>query len=307
MKRWISKRLAQNASNEWGATGRAWVERLPALIESVCRDWKLKRLAHPYPDAQYNFVAPAEGQDGRDFVLKIGLTNLPEADLERETAALIAYDGQGAVRLIRSCTKRGALLLERAQPGTPLAQERDEEHATRTAARIMRTLWQPAPATTPFRSVATWAQQRMTMEALPSGIEPALVDRARALLADLLNANDRPVLLHGDLHHWNILQNADGPSYVAIDPKGYCGPPLYDVIAWLRNWPLGLDATTDARQAMRSRIGWLADELDYPPTQIAGWGFAGLLLDACWDMHNDPRDAYAAHQLHCALSLSPLI
>jgi streptomycin 6-kinase len=41
------------------------------------------------------------------------------------------------------------------------------------------------------------------------------------------------VLLHGDLHHDNILH--DGNAWVAIDPKGLIGDPAYEIAPLLCN------------------------------------------------------------------------
>ena len=50
-------------------------------------------------------------------------------------------------------------------------------------------------------------------------------------------------MLHGDLHHWNILRASRQP-WLAIDPKGIIGDPAFEVAAWmlnpvtdLGNWP----------------------------------------------------------------------
>ena len=48
---------------------------------------------------------------------------------------------------------------------------------------------------------------------------------AELLFRELLASSEAPVLLHGDLHHFNIL-SSDRRPWVAIDPKGLSGEPL---------------------------------------------------------------------------------
>lgn len=245
--------------------------------------------------------------DGREAALKIGIVHSSSGDIESEIAALTCYSGCGTVPLIEYHAADGALLLERAFPGTPLAHEHDEESTTHIAARTMQTIWRAEPLPSLFESVGTWGMQRLSLkqDALPPAIDPALAASARAILQALLNAPNEPVLLHGDLHHWNLLR-VDNQVYWAIDPKGRYGDPLYEVIAWLRNWPTGLDQISDPFDAMRKRVQWLSNELSYPIEQVAAWGFSGLLFDAWHDSLQDPEDSYPTHVLRCATLLAPL-
>ena len=300
-------KLLRNASAEWGAAGRAWVERLPSLIRRCAQRWELVKVGTPYPEAQFNFVAPVRRGDGQLAVLKIGCPDPPNGEITREIAALTRYGGLGAARLLQADRKDAALLLQRAEPGTPLAHLRNDEQATRIAGRSMKALWRSLPTHHSFRPVDAWAAQRLALElsTLPAVIAVETAGRARALLTAQLAHPCTPVLLHGDLHHWNLLR-AEGDIYWAIDPKGYCGHPLYDVIAWLRNWPDGLRDSAHAQEAMRCRVAVLSEELEHPPENVAAWAFAGLVLDAWFDLVRNPDDTYPMHMLRCAHLLAPL-
>src|SRR5438067_1309862 len=65
-------------------------------------------------------------------------------------------------------------------------------------------------------------------------VRGALGGQAEAIFAALLATQVAPVLLHGDLHHENILAAARQP-WLAIDPKGVVGEPAYEAGALLRN------------------------------------------------------------------------
>jgi streptomycin 6-kinase len=60
-----------------------------------------------------------------------------------------------------------------------------------------------------------------------------LVEMAERLFDELLSSSSSCVLLHGDLHHLNVLKSQDG--WKAIDPKGVAGEPAYEVCALLLN------------------------------------------------------------------------
>ena len=137
--------LARNVVVAWGADGQRWLDRLPTLIADVARDWDLE-LGRPY-DLSFNWVVPARCSDGVEAVLKLGP---PEpGHLAAEATALAAYGGHGAVRLLAHDHARGALLLERAAPGTmarSVVPERDPDSPPVLDAA--QPVAQAAPATT---------------------------------------------------------------------------------------------------------------------------------------------------------------
>ncbi len=209
----------------------------------VAAEWGLK-LGPPFPLARFSHVASA----GLGAVLKVTLPDDDESDDEAE--ALHLWAGNGAVRLLRSDRRRRALLLERAWPGSDISTLAEAD-ATRVAIEVGRRLW--VPAAKPYRwigdQVPRWLEEAERVR--PEGGE--LVRLARELHARL--EVGRGVLVHGDLHHHNILRS--GNRYVAIDPKPMLGEREYDVAPFLWN-PLGSAMTldrTERRLAAFARAG----------------------------------------------------
>ena len=100
----------------------------------------------------------------------------------------------------------------------------------------------------------------------------------RVEFRELLASSEPPVLLHGDLHHFNILSAGRRP-WVAIDPKGLAGERAYEAGALLRNTDTRL--STD-EGAQRRRIDILQDELPLDRDRMLGWGIAQAVLSAWW-------------------------
>jgi streptomycin 6-kinase len=284
-----------------GQRGQAWLDGLPALIADCAARWGL-RMRPPFPNLSYNYAAPAERLDGRPVVLKLGVPS--NGELQSEIAALRLYDGRGSVRLLEADPGAGALLLERLQPGTMLSTVTDDEAATRIAATVMRKLWQPAPAEHNFPSVAKWAsglQRLRTMFGGGTGPLPApLVDLAENLFAELLASADAPVLLHGDLHHYNILA-AEREPWLALDPKGLVGEPAYEVGAFLHN-PFDVLAGPDPARKLARRLEVLAEELDIDRQRLTRYGVAVAVLSAWWSVED--QGATNEGVLRCAELMS---
>jgi streptomycin 6-kinase len=276
--------LARRLAEVHGEAGRRWLRGFPALLEDVRTRWSLA-LGTPFAELSYHFVVPAVRSGGDAVVLKLGV---PCRELSREVDALAHFDGRGAVRLLAADAPRGALLLERLEPGETLLVERDDERATATVAAVMRALWRPPPVSHAFPAVADWGAGFGRLRARFGGgsgpLPEPLVARAEALFAELSASSDAPVLLHGDLHHANVLSSRRVP-WLAIDPKGVVGEPAYEVGAWLRN-PLDLLERGDPRRTLARRVDQLASELSLPRERLAGWGFAQVVLSAWWTLED---------------------
>jgi streptomycin 6-kinase len=273
-----------------GAEGARWLRELPATVERCCARWSLK-VGRPFASLSYNYAARAEGAGGERLVLKVGV---PVPELLSEMAALRMMEGRGAVRLLDADAEAGALLLERLEPGTPLValSEVDDARATSAAAAVMRELWRPVPHAHSFPSVADWGRGfRRMRERFGGGsgpFPPKLVDEAEALFAELLDSSAAPVVLHGDLHHGNILAAARAP-WLAIDPKGLVGEPAYEVGALLRNpLPQLLNLPRPVRVSER-RIAQLAEELGFDRARVRGWGVAQAVLAGWWSFEDTGR------------------
>ena len=272
----------------FGPDGRRWLANLPQLLKSCESRWGLL-IDAPITPLSYNFIAPAIMGDGQEVILKLGV---PNAELKGEIMALRTYDSRGSVRLIDADPQEGMLLLERVTPGYMLSElglEEDEE-ATRIAAGVMKKLWRPLQRGHGFTTVTQWAGgfQRLR-DQFQGGTGPfpaGLVSAAEKIYDRLLGDAEQTVLLHGDLHHFNILA-ADREPWLAIDPKGIAGDPAYDAGALLRNpypeiyhWP-------DLERIQSRRLDILTEELLIPRRRIQEWAYAQMVLSAWWTYEDE--------------------
>jgi streptomycin 6-kinase len=263
--------------------GRAWLDALPGLLADVAARWELC-LGDPY-GLSFNYVARAVRADGTPAVLKL---TPPAGELRYEVAALRHFGGAGAVRLLAADVDAGAVLLERAEPGELLTalQARDDDTATRVAAAVGTRLHRPA--TRPLRTVEDWARDAFgwLRRRYGGGTGPfpaELLDRAEAEHAELVASSAPPVLLHGDLHHDNILTAERG--WLAIDPHGVLGEPAYEAGPLLRN-PIGLGARPDLAAVLARRVPILAEAYGVDAERIRGWGRAHNAVSLIWS-HQD--------------------
>lgn len=277
--------LVRTNSELRGAEGVGWLRRLPAILADCERRWSLA-IGPPFSRLSYNYAAPATRPDGTTLVVKVCF---PDRELRTEAEALRLYAGQGAAQLLDVDLEWGVLLLEQIEPGTLLYSLEDDAQATSIAATVMKQIWRPVPADHPFPTLADWgrgfARLREQFEGGSGPFPEKLVDKAEKLFAELVGSMDEPVVLHGDLHHFNILAAKRQP-WLAIDPKGVVGEPAYETGALLRNPMPDLLAKPRPERLSARRMGQLAEELCLDRARIQGWAAAQAALSAWWDFED---------------------
>ncbi|MGN9913074.1 aminoglycoside phosphotransferase family protein [Phytohabitans sp. LJ34] len=295
--------LTRNVLGVWGADGARWLAGLPATRAEVARAWDL-RLGDPYP-LSYHWVEAVTRADGTPAVLKLGV---PGADhLPVEAATLECWAGAGAVRLLAYEPAWGALLLERAEPGTlarTLVPARDTE-ATAAILAVMRRLHAaPVPDGVLPDLESQGAAFAAHLRAYP-GDDPLprdLVERAGRLFDELCASAPARVVLHGDLHHDNVLR-AEREPWLAIDPHGVVGDPGYEAGSLVHN--PDPERHDDALLALvPARIEQLADGMGQPVERVLAWAFVKSVLSEVWTAEGDGSEV-GGRALDVALALLP--
>jgi streptomycin 6-kinase len=110
-------------------------------------------------------------------------------------------------------------------------------------------------------------------------LPPTLVADARRILAELQQDPPPARLLHGDVHHDNIVSSQPGRgNWLAIDPNPGYGDPGYDVGSVLYN-PLPWVATVpDVEEVLRRRVRRLSRRLHLDPDRLTGWAFVRAIV-----------------------------
>jgi streptomycin 6-kinase len=290
-------------TNTFGEDGETLIANLPALIEEASSRWGLTNV-QPVDNLSYNFVAFATrtsttpptdaGSPLREAVLKIGV---PRDELTSEIAALRLFNGEGACRLIDSDEEKGVLLLERLNPGVMLSTMEDDEKATHIGAEVMQKIWRTGldmPGgysinSSKFIRLSDWFDGLKRLREMFNGgtgpLNERLVDRVEQSAKDFFAENHKPVLMHGDFHHFNILSSERG--WQVIDPKGVIGPAGYEVGPFLIN-PWGdLTNGINQRRMTQRRIDILHEQLGLERERIREWGLAHAILSAWWHIEDN--------------------
>jgi streptomycin 6-kinase len=199
----------------------------------------------------------------------------------RSGEVLEAFGGKGVVRVLDRV--EGAVLLERLQPGTNLvsmAEKGSDEQATRVLCDVIQSMSPRAPVRRD-PTVQTWAQAFARYAAGgDEQIPKPLCEAAHRVYSRLCGSQSAPRLLHGDLHHYNVLLDSER-GWLAVDPKGVVGELEYEVGAALRN-PYERPELFADPATIKRRVDCFGRELGLDTGRILAWAFAQAVLAAIW-------------------------
>lgn len=206
------------------------------MFETYLKRWNLTPDGEPIETHTSNLL-PVKSPDGA-AMLKIPKNN----DTDEQTEiALRCYNGIGAVKLLAADGL--TTLMERTDPQDlkSLALSGQDDQASKVIATTIAKLHQysgPLPdlpiIEDVFAPLLTSTDPRFT----------ACASSAREMLAE-----PNRILLHRDIHHENILNSPRG--WLAIDPKGVIGPPIYEFANSFHNPVPHIELLRDADRMLR--------------------------------------------------------
>ena len=197
-------------------------------LQFAIDQWKLSNL-RPIYEREQSAVWSAESERIGSVILKWNSTG----QLDSEYKMLSRFQGKGCCRVYSYDQDLGLLLEERILPGTVLREETSLEKRVEVLASVFREIHVPQQEGETYldwlnKALAFCVSQNVSAELTP------LAAQARDICAELFDQYPERVLLHGDLHHDNLLLRADG-SYAVIDPKDVVGPEILDLPRFLLN------------------------------------------------------------------------
>jgi streptomycin 6-kinase len=211
-------------------------------------------------------------QRGAPALLKIA-----REEEERRGGRLMAWwDGDGAARVLAHDDH--ALLLERATGPRTLAAmvaAGGDDEASRILCAVANRLHAPRRGPLPeLVPLSRWFEALAPAARSQGG----LLSEADAAARELLAEPREPVVLHGDIHHGNVL-DAGARGWLAIDPKGLWGERTFDFVNILRNPDA---ATALAPGRFDRQVDVLANAAALDRHRLLKWTLAFAGLSAAW-------------------------
>jgi streptomycin 6-kinase len=272
-----------------GEDWATWVDGLPALATGLLDEWDLT-VDGALMNGFCSLVVPGVTADGGRAALKLH-TDADADESEFEALALQRWHGDGTVLLLRADPRRWALLLERLHPRDLLTV--GDTEACEIVAGLYGRIHVPAlPQLRTLTSyVERWTDDLVALPndvPIPRRMREQCVSLARDLVADPASVGR---IIHGDLHHMNVLAG-DREPWLVIDPKPMSGDPHYEPAPML--WNRWEDVVAgDARSNLRRRFHTLVDVAGLDEDRARDWVVVRMMHNASWAViDGDPDDDY---------------
>jgi streptomycin 6-kinase len=217
-----------------------------------------------------------------------------ETEEWRGTTLMIWWNGEGAARVLAH--EANALLMERAIGDASLvemASNGRDDQASRILCAVATILHLPRDRTPPSTIIplSRWFRALGPAASRFGGIW----ERAAASARELLAEPQEVVVLHGDIHHGNIL-DAGPRGWLAIDPKGLIGERGFDFANIFCNPDL---KTAVAPERLARRASVVAEAAGLDRIRLLKWVLAYAGLSAAWSLEDGelPELALAVAEL----------
>jgi streptomycin 6-kinase len=266
-------------SRQSGAPGAAWAQELPSIVRRCQSAWNLTECI-PIDDLSINFVCMCRSRTYGEVVLKV---QAPHGERYTEIEALQLFAGRHCCPIVALDMPSAAFLLPRLRPG--LALRRMESRERQLAIGVDMIGRVPIAVSAPHHLPTYRDWLANTARNAEAGHAPAamrgILDKATELYAEVESGSGPPVLLHGDLHHDNLLRSGED-DWVAIDPQGVIGPAIMEAGRFIQNHSVYDEGPFDEEELVDT-IGSFADGLRQSWSRVAKSFFVLHVLSMCWD------------------------
>lgn len=189
------------------------------LLSMYRHRWNLKDNGDPM--VTHSSVLQPMVWDGNNVILKIALVN----EEKQGNQLMVQWNGHGAAKVFLH--DDNSILLEQLSGETALfqmAQNGEDDQATKILCDVARHLHSvESSANLVLSPLKQWFNELFKAEEK----DKALFSESASIARNLLESQINSTVLHGDLHHQNVLYSKE-KGWLAIDPKGLYGENAYE-------------------------------------------------------------------------------
>jgi streptomycin 6-kinase len=245
--------------------------------------WKLNSL-EIVEDKKINCVLRCNSEIYGDAILKINKFSNIIAD---EYDFLKEYNGRNFCKVYDADKMKGVLIEEEIKPGTQLRKVHSLDERLTVFCSLHKGLHITPAKEERYRTYLDWVT-RITKYMENRNDYKELyhhMKNAEEICKQLFIQYPIKMLLHGDLHHDNILLNSRN-EYTIIDPKGIIGDPIFDIPRFLLN-EMEDDINQNLYQKFEYMINVIGKQLDVPIKVLKQCFYVETAMAECWNVEDE--------------------
>lgn len=259
--------------------------RVQNKINHYTRVWNLSNL-ELIDDGKESCVYVCESAQYGKTILKM---REDKKVIEDEYQTLSEYNGKSFCKVYECDTNEGILLEERIEPGIELKEEPSLEKRVKIFCQLVKNLHIEPSNQFSYPTYLDWVN-KITKYMETRKDYPELYEhmkKAEELCTDLFHRYPPTKLLHGDLHHHNILLNSNG-EYTIIDPKGILGNPIFDLPRFILN-----EMEDQVNDTLYTKINHvitiISNELQISQKLIKKLFYIEMTMAECWNVESGDK------------------
>lgn len=195
------------------------------LAEEYRKRWALD-IYGPFDHSSSNMLFAGKSEKYGPMVLKVQMSD----DLDKEVSVLRSFEGDCTCPVYEYSPDDRVCLLRRIWPGYTMFFETTREQRADIFCGLYKRLHKERVPEYKYPThLDLLAEGNKVISQRDDCIFMAAhIKKAADIIMSVNSLYTERTVLHGDLHHENILRDDDG-RYIIIDPKGIVGDPVYDV------------------------------------------------------------------------------
>ncbi|MDB6096815.1 MAG: streptomycin resistance protein [Francisellaceae bacterium] len=275
----LNPRFVANIKANYGHMAEEWLNLLPKNISFLANKWQFK-LIKTLDSLSCNYLGLIQlNGHNEKAILKMAPIKL---SLKLEAYWLKSFNPFTPL-VYHLDEALNALMLEHMVPGTSLkalVQQGQDNLATKIISQVILDLH--TVKLNPHFKFPHLSSFSKDLKILQGHIDNKLFLKCESLFFKLTRPSQEDRLIHGDLHHDNILNN--GEHWKVIDPHGYIGNPIAEIGPMIFNPVDCFPKTSPLKTILKNRLDILSKLLPYSQKEIKDWALCRALLSAAWDI-----------------------
>lgn len=257
--------------------GEGIILELQKLIDKIIDKYNLTSVSI-YKNVTYNIIISAYNNKWKNIIVKIGIK---KREIRREINFYNKYKNNSNICKIHVIDKKnGYIIMENIVPGTKL----NSLKTLRERLKVFEEIYNKIDCKKEFLS--NLPRYKSILYKKFNSIKEKELERyiiiAKRLYNEIEMLNLPKYILHGDLHHWNIIKSEK--KWIFIDPVGFLGEKIFDLPVFLQNefWKYG-----ENEENIKGTIEYTSKQLNIEKNIIYKSLYINLTLTVMWNIEDN--------------------